>query len=250
MKLFIAIPAFNEEKGILVTLDSLLRLKDQDFNVVICDNNSTDQTRALTDEFIAKHSLPWKVVSEAQKGTGAASDTAIRESIKLGATHVARTDADCIPDLEWITNIKEIFTSTNTKMISGNILPRTDDIKLSHFRKVILTNLVPIATWFGKTRFSNKGDQYKGPYVMTAGCNVAITTALYEKVGGFPRTKIEDVHEDRALVNAVREETADYGYFKQVIVYCSARRVEEWGIIRTLGWYANHYYRPEKVDIR
>jgi glycosyltransferase involved in cell wall biosynthesis len=250
MKLFITIPAYNEAKGFLSTLESLLLLDDQDFGVVICDNNSTDNTREIAETFIQKNNLDWTVVTEVEKGTGAAADTAIRAAIRLGATHVARTDADCIPSKDWVSVIKRTFNESDVKMIAGNILPRTDDINVSAFRKFVLTNMVPLASWFGRVRPSNKGPQYKGDYVMVAGCNVAITTDLYEEVGGFTRTRIEDAHEDRALVNAVREVTADYGYFKESLIYCSARRVEAWGVVRTLGWYANHYYRPEKVDIR
>jgi glycosyltransferase involved in cell wall biosynthesis len=250
MKLFIAIPAYNEAKGFLKTLESLLSLDDQNFNVVICDNNSSDGTREIAEDFIRRFHLTWTVISETQKGTGAAADTAIRECIRLGATHIARTDADCIPATNWVSVIKNLFSTTDVKMIAGNILPRTDDLELSTLRKAVITYTVPVAAWFGRVRKTNRGPQFKGPYVMTAGCNVALTAELYEQVGGFTRTRIEDVHEDRALVNAVRQVTKDYGFYKQSVIYCSARRVEAWGLIRTLGWYADHYYRPEKVDIR
>ncbi|MBW0121323.1 glycosyltransferase family 2 protein, partial [Pseudonocardia sp. KRD-176] len=78
----------------------------------------------------------------------------------------------------------------------------------------------------------------------------AITAELYERAGGFPRTRIQDVHEDRALVNAVRPLTARYGARRDVVVRGSSRRVRAWGLVRTLGWYADHRYRPEHVDIR
>ena len=68
--------------------------------------------------------------------------------------------------------------------------------------------------------------------------------------GGFPRTAIEDVHEDRALVNAVRRLTRRYGAHREVVVLASARRAHAWGLVRTLGWYADHRYRPDVVDIR
>ncbi|MBW0119650.1 glycosyltransferase family 2 protein, partial [Pseudonocardia sp. KRD-169] len=89
-----------------------------------------------------------------------------------------------------------------------------------------------------------------GPYVMSAGCNMAVTAELYERAGGFPRTRIQDVHEDRALVNAVRPLTTRYGTRRDVVVRGSSRRVQAWGLVRTLGWYADHRYRPEHVDIR
>jgi hypothetical protein len=85
---------------------------------------------------------------------------------------------------------------------------------------------------------------------MAAGCNVGITAELYLACGGFPRTAIEDLHEDRALVNAVRRITADYQRRGDVVVFGSSRRVQAWGLRRTLLWYKDHAYRPSLVDIR
>ncbi|MFC6934520.1 hypothetical protein ACFQHO_32035 [Actinomadura yumaensis] len=86
--------------------------------------------------------------------------------------------------------------------------------------------------------------------MMMPGCNVAITAELYERSGGFPRTRIEDLHEDRALVNRVRYLTAAYGLRRDVVVYGSVRRLRAYGLVGTLGWYADHRNRPAVVDIR
>ncbi|NLF04825.1 MAG: glycosyltransferase family 2 protein, partial [Actinomycetales bacterium] len=49
---------------------------------------------------------------------------------------------------------------------------------------------------------------------------------------------------------AVRRLTTAYGAHRDVVVAASARRAHAWGLVRTLGWYADHRYRPEVVDIR
>ena len=95
-----------------------------------------------------------------------------------------------------------------------------------------------------------KDPAYLGPYMMAAGCNVGITAELYLAAGGFPRTRIEDLHEDRALVNAVRRITSAYARRNDVVVQGSSRRVRAWGLKNTLLWYKDHAYRPEHVDIR
>jgi hypothetical protein len=109
---------------------------------------------------------------------------------------------------------------------------------------------VHLAEAFGRIRPGNRGDGYLGPYLMAAGCNVGITAELYLASGGFPRTAIEELHEDRALVNAVRRITRDYGRRADVVVYGSSRRVRAWGLRRTLLWYKDHAYKPQMVDIR
>jgi glycosyltransferase involved in cell wall biosynthesis len=251
MNLWVTVPVFNEEKTISSLLNRLIKLnQSDDFKVVFCDNNSSDSTVKLLRSFIDNHHLDWVIVSEYQKGTGAAADTAIRTAILRGATHVARTDADCLPSETWISAIKNHFETSSIKMISGRITARTDDTNITKIKAKTFDLLVPLAASFGKFRPLNQGDEFKGSYVMTAGCNMAIESELYINSGGFPRTKIEDVHEDHMLANAVRRITSEYGYLKDVHVEVSARRIAEWGIVNTMKWYANHSYRPEVVDIR
>lgn len=247
--LWVVIPAFDEERGITDTLNSLAAQRDTDFTIVVVDNNSTDGTAEVVRAFAAAHPVPpIEVITEQQKGTGAAADTGMRHAIAQGATHLARTDADCLPAPDWTQRIKAGFDA-GLRLVSGQLLPRTDE-GVSWRDRTIIRVALEVASAFGKVRPGNRDPKYLGPYVMTPGCNMAITAELYLAAGGFPRTAIEDVHEDRALVNAVRTITTDYGLRRDVRVYGSNRRVRAWGIRRTLAWYADHRYRPEVVDIR
>lgn len=249
-KLTVILPAYNESKGVVPTLDALRTQKDRDFDVVFVDNNSTDDTWQIIDDYIYKHSLNrWRLISEKQKGTGAAADTGMRYAIEHGAVYVARTDTDCIPKEDWIQQIKSEF-ARGTLFIAGRITPRRDEFDIPVWKYKALDAAVVVATFFGKIRKENKGAEYKGPYIMSAGCNLAISADLYLECGGFPRTKIEDVHEDRALVNNVRRVTTKYKACKNVLVHTSSRRVQEWGLWNTLMWYKDHSFRPEVVDIR
>lgn len=251
MNLWVVVPVFNERKVLLSLLDRLKKIHQfEEFNVVFCDNNSTDTSRSFIETYAIEYELPWTIIEESEKGTGAAADTAIRAAIALGATHVARTDADCLPDLDWVTKIKQVFTTTDLLLVAGSITARTDDTSITEGQAQLFNRLVPLAAWFGKWRPLNRGKHFKGPYVMTAGCNLAIEANLYLECGGFPRTSIEDVHEDHVLMNAVRTVTSKYKYVPKVHVQVSARRIATWGVVNTLKWYANHSYKPEVVDIR
>ena len=250
MKLFVIIPMFNEAPLIAQTLNRLCEQTDRDFDVVVCDNGSTDESKAVTARFIADRDLPWTIVDETRKGTGAAADTAARHAIRLGATHLARTDADSLPDVNWVAAIKRAFTVDGHRFVAGLTHPRTDDLDLSWLRAATLRRMNDVAIIFGQLRPSNRGPQFRGPYLMAPGNNLAIDADLYEECGGFTRTAIEEAHEDRNLVQALRQLTADYGLHREVIVYTSARRVQAWGIAKSLRWYAGHHFNPEKVDIR
>ncbi|TCO60533.1 glycosyltransferase family 2 protein [Actinocrispum wychmicini] len=243
MELWVVIPAYNEENSIAATLGALESQRDKDFSVVVVDNASTDRTAAIAKDFGVE------VIREDHKGTGAAADTGIRYAIDHGATHLARTDADCLPDPDWIGAIRRGFAD-GLRLIGGRLRPRTDEFRLRWWERTLLPSVVESAAVFGRFRPGNRDPGYLGPYMMCPGCNLAITAELYLASGGFPRTAIEEVHEDRALVNRVRRVTNAYGRRDDVLVLGSVRRLRAYGLVRTLAWYADHRARPDVVDVR
>jgi glycosyltransferase involved in cell wall biosynthesis len=250
MRLWVVIPAFDEERSIGATLRRLADQSDGAFTLLVVDNASTDLTAEVVRAFAVEHpGLDLRLVTEPEKGTGAAADTGVRHAIAAGATHVARTDADCLPSPEWVAAVKRAF-GDGLEMVSGPLRPRTDEFPLRWWERRLLPTVVSVAALFGRLRPGNRAASYLGPYVMMPGCNLAITAALYERAGGFPRTRIEDLHEDRALVNRVRTLTTSYGLRQDVVVFGSVRRLRAYGLVGTLAWYADHRYRPEAVDIR
>ncbi|GAA1425764.1 glycosyltransferase family A protein [Agrococcus citreus] len=254
-RLAVIVPVFQEATGIRPTLEHLAAQRDGDVDVWFVDNGSTDGSRAVIERFAAERGLSrWRVVDEPQKGTGAAADTGMRAAIADGATMLARTDADCLPRLDWTARIRHALTPRSDgglglELVAGLLVPRHDE-GLGLATRAALRGAVALATAFGVVRPSNNGPEFHGPYVMTAGCNVAITASMYVASGGFPRTAIEELHEDRALVNAVRRLTGSYASRRDVVVRGSSRRVQAWGLRNTLLWYKDHAYRPEHVDIR
>ena len=249
-RLAVVVPVYNEEAGIRATLEALRAQLDSDFDVVFVDNNSTDNSVRVIRSFVESHGLRrWSIVTEPLKGTGAAADTGMRAAIAAGAVLLARTDADCLPRNDWTMSMRKAMTVDGLRLVGGELVPRHDE-GLSSLRRVVLRAAVELAEAFGRIRPGNRDPSYKGPYMMAAGCNVGITAELYEAAGGFPRTAIEDLHEDRALVNAVRTITGDYARRRDVVVFGSSRRVNAWGLKNTLLWYKDHAYKPAHVDIR
>jgi glycosyltransferase involved in cell wall biosynthesis len=249
MSLWVVVPAFDEQDYVAGTIRALAAQQDRRFRTVLVDNGCRDRTVERALAAAAAAGLALEVVTEPQKGTGAAADTGIRHAIAHGATHLARTDADCLPRPDWTLALRRAFEA-GLDLVAGRLVPRLDEPGVTFAHRFVLPATVTLASAFGALRPGNRGPEYLGRYVMTPGCNLGITAELYRRCGGFPRSAIEDLHEDRALVNAVRRVSTAYGSRRDVVVAGSTRRVRAWGLVRTLGWYADHRYRPDVVDVR
>jgi glycosyltransferase involved in cell wall biosynthesis len=249
VRLWVVVPAYNEAAGITATLTALAAQTYAPEGLIMVDNASTDGTGEVVRAFAAEHpALGIEVVEEPEKGTGSAADTGFRHAIAQGATHLARTDADCLPPPGWTEAIVAAF-GDGLDMVAGGIKARTDEFPLRLGERLLPLGQ-KLTALFGRVRPSNRGPQFKGPYVMAPACSLAITATLYVRAGGFPRAPIEEIHDDRELVNRVRRVTAAYGRRRDVWVYWSMRRARAYGVLGTLRWYRNHGNRPKVVDIR
>ncbi len=247
--LFVVVPFYNEEGGMAATLQALADQVDRDFTLVLVDNCSTDGGAALAERFAQQNPfLRIRLLHEPIKGTGAASDTGFRFAIAQGARWIARTDADCLPDPDWTQKLKVALCDEGLEFVAGRILPRVDEDSLTLGGRMILPIMLWIAENYGKIH--RRGRQFRYPYFMAAGNNLAISASLYERSGGFPRTTLEELNEDRVLSETVRAITTRAALRRNVIVRNSVRRVRAYGVFNTLRWYRNRGYRPKVVDIR
>jgi glycosyltransferase involved in cell wall biosynthesis len=245
---FVVVPYFNEARGMITTLEALAGQSDTAYALVLVDNGSTDGSAAVAAGFAASHpELSVYLMDEPQKGTGAASDTGCRFAIARGARWLARTDADCLPRRDWVAALKRAL-GDGLEFVAGKIKPRGDECPLSAMDRVVLPALVWVAEHYGKLH--RRGPQFRYPYLLAAGNNLAITADLYLRAGGFPRTRIEDEHEDRALSEKVRTLTRRGAVRRDVVVYNSVRRAKAYGYLNTLRWYRNHCFHPQVVDVR
>jgi glycosyltransferase involved in cell wall biosynthesis len=247
--LIVVVPFFNEERSLGATLKALAQQVDKDFTLVVVNNGSTDGSVAIAKAFRRQSPTPpVHIVHESQKGTGAASDTGFRFAIESGARWIARTDADCLPKADWTQKLRQALDNDGLEFVAGKILPRVDEAPLSGLGRVTVRVALWLAENYGKIH--RRGPQFRYPYFMAAGNNLAISADLYVKSGGFPRSTLLELNEDRALSEMVRTLTDKAERRSDVIVYNSARRLRAYGVVNTLRWYRNRGYRPDVVDIR
>jgi glycosyltransferase involved in cell wall biosynthesis len=230
--LWVIIPAYDEAARIGGTLQALAVQSDRDYSLVVIDNGSHDDTGRIVAEFAARAPFAVHLIAEHEQGIGYAVDTGFRYAIDHGARLLARTDADCIPRPGWVAAARAALDG-GAGMACGRIVARRDEegpAGRAAFRCLVWT-----ATAFGRLRPAHRRRHgYLAPYRMHAGNNMAITTALYEAVGGMPRQPSQT---DRDFLNRVRRHTPAIAQSRAMTVENSTRRLRAYGLRRTASWY-------------
>ncbi len=230
--LWVIVPAYNEADRIADTLAALAGQTDVDFTLLVVDNASTDATADLVRRFAATATMPVRLLTEAQKGVGSAVDTGFRFAIAHGATHLARTDADCLPRPGWVAAARAALGG-GAGMACGRIRARRDEHGLAG--RAAFQAMVAVASAFGRLRPANHADgNYLAPYRMHAGNNMAITAEVYLRCGGMPRRGSPT---DRTFLNRVRRHTAAIVHCADMVVENSTRRLRSYGVLGTARWY-------------
>jgi glycosyltransferase involved in cell wall biosynthesis len=257
----VIVAAFNEEKYILDTLraldaqrfDSVLQRRIFDgFRVIVVDNNSTDRTADIVREHIASGPrFPVELIAEKEKGTGFAVDTATRYAIATGAVFIARTDADTLPESDWLAEILRPLYA-GKRLVGGRLRARTDEGVVNTVFNVIgnAWRLGHAVEWY---RTRKEPDANRRSFAV-CGPSMAFDAEIYERSGGFPRAAIDDIDDDLTFERRVRAVTGADGIAlaPKAVVRISLRRLHYFGVRDFVAWYGekNRDTTGKTVDIR
>ena len=97
----VVIIAYNEEKYIGKTLDALIKQTVQPEEILVIDNNSTDNTATIAGKYKGV-----RVVSETEQGMSPARNRGFNEA---KSKVLVKLDADTILDKEFIKNLKKTY---------------------------------------------------------------------------------------------------------------------------------------------
>ncbi len=191
-RLAVVVPVFNEP-DVARTLEALHRQRDRaGLHVYVVDNGSTDDTVQRVRRFAAaRPDLRVTVLSELQKGTGAASDTGVRRAIDDGYALIARTDGDSEPAEDWAGRIRVLFARhPGVALVGGTSVPLRD----RHYRWGD-DLIMPGALRLLRVLITVK--HLDAAYLrFVAGHNMAVRASAYLETGGFERTAIDTRDED------------------------------------------------------
>ncbi len=127
MLVSIIVPTFNRSGTILTTLTSLenLNYPKEDYEIIVCDNNSSDNTRLLVMDFIDTHTQTnIRYLFEARQGVHYARNTGAKFST---GEILYYTDDDMIADPQLLEELIKLFElDAGIACVTGKVLPRWD----------------------------------------------------------------------------------------------------------------------------
>ena len=229
-KISIIVPAYNEEKTIATTLESLLHQTYSDYEIIVVNNNSKDKTALIAKQYVPR------VYNEKKQGYHNAVNYGVT---KAHAPIITICDADSIYPPTWIETIMYEFEQ-NPEIVAvyGTVQFHDYNFFVNFVSHVGFTFFIRLSKILG---FDN-----------TAGFNFAMKKKAYQKVGGYNPKIYDNILTDVELGRRLQK----IGTLKQnhqITVYTSSRRFKEDGLLKTTlyfldAWYRLNYGKTQKIN--
>lgn len=171
---------YNRAKYIGNLLESIAAndLAKSEYEIVLVDNNCTDNTREICEAFAAAHKdVSFRYVVEPEQGLSAARNKGIKEA---KGDLIVYIDDDALIDTWYLRTIVEYMSDhPEISAVGGPIIPSYEDTEepkwMTRYTKELLCGYL----YFGDEIRPFPGERYPG------GGNAAYRAEVFEKVGLF-----------------------------------------------------------------
>jgi len=153
------------------------KVRDFTFEIVVVDNNSSDDTPAMVESLKTESPVNLHYVRESRQGNAYARNAGVAQA---EASIVAFIDDDCIADENWLATIKSAFDrDPDLAFVGGRVLPVWESeppswLKASHWAPLALLD-------YGAEQRKISGQKPLG--LLTA--NIAVRKEVFDELGGF-----------------------------------------------------------------
>ncbi len=178
MNVTVILCTYNRSRSLTKALESLLASdlpEPVSWEVVVVDNNSRDQTRAVVEGFVSRYSGRIRYVFESRQGLSNARNAGIAAA---RGRIVAFTDDDVTVDSRWLQNLTQPILDNDCAGTAGRIL-------LGEFEQPSWLAISGPHNLGGSLVQFDLGDEQvvldRAPF----GASMAFQKSLFEKFGGF-----------------------------------------------------------------
>jgi glycosyltransferase involved in cell wall biosynthesis len=159
----------------LASVSSSIVPKSVEWDVLVVDNNSHDQTRAVIEEYCRRYPDRFRYLFEAHPGKSYALNSAIRET---EADVLAFMDDDVEVDPNWLCNLTAPLSNEEWAGSGGRILPEVAFTPPSWLETSGRYSLAPLAMF---DLGFEPGELREAPF----GTNMAFRKSVFSKYGDF-----------------------------------------------------------------
>ncbi|HNP24052.1 MAG TPA: glycosyltransferase [Panacibacter sp.] len=196
--------------------DALESIKNQSFpgtqfQVVIVDNNSTDNTAAISKKFIAENpDLHITYAFEQQKGLSFARNRGVAEA---DAPVLCYIDDDIILAPGFLNAMKSFYDSyPNAVGAGGRVIPKYEHDKEPEWMNKYLNGFV------GRVEHGDKIKKYDEKMKYPAGCNMSYKKNVILKAGGF-NNELTFRSDDKYIFHKITQLSTEIYYLPDAYLY-------------------------------
>jgi len=170
---------YNRSQSLAKALESLAASKfpdSTDWEIMVIDNNSTDHTRDVAQEFCRRYPNHFRYIFEPQQGKSFALNTGIREA---RGEVLAFTDDDLTVDPSWLHDLTAPLFGNEWAGVGGRIRPERKFTQPKWLALEGEYEMGGLLVLFDQGNVSR--ELPKPPF----GANMAFKSSLFKELGGF-----------------------------------------------------------------
>lgn len=206
----VIIPAWNEEVGLIRTVESILASDYKNLEIVVVNDGSTDRSDARMKEFLQRHHAsagqarpPIIYHYQPNQGKGVALNTGLALS---GGDIIVTIDADSVVDPSTLTHFVRSFTDPAVMAAVGQVKIGNHNT----FLGIIQTLDFLLGFYFKRT------DAFFNSVYIIGGAAAAYRRSVFTKLGGFDPNHIT---EDMEMTLRLQANGLHVRYAHQAVVY-------------------------------
>lgn len=181
LRISLVVPTYNRARQLADALPTFLKqsLASDKYEVLLVDNNSTDDTRTIIERIFRNYPVAWRYVHESKQGLHHARNRGIREA---RGDIIVFGDDDIIADRGWLEHLLHEFEiDPQVGIVGGCVLPIWSELPPSWVFDYGTEKIHAVFAYLdhGEARL-----ELDRSYVI--GCNFAVRRTVAQLVGGSP----------------------------------------------------------------
>lgn len=220
----IIIPVRNEAENIQKLLNDIAKqtFPVHQFEVIIIDDDSTDQTDTIVSSSVFQYTLKIFSLTVPESFQGSHKKLAISQAMlktkKQSDLHIIlTTDGDCRVGCDWLKSYAQIFATQHPRLVSGPVTFHDERTWFEKLQTIEFSSLVGTGAASLQAGYPN----------MCNGANLAFTKVIFQEVDGYEGNMQQPSGDDEFLMQKIHQHYPENIVFlkdSQAIVHTYAQK--------------------------